>query len=178
MRRVIVSGAPGAGKTTLLAELARRGLPTVSDSARELIAERLARGEAPRPEPKAFALELLRRDHAKYMSETRSTELVFYDRSVLESLAMLHEAAPMKETELKARVAAYEFHHAVILLPPWEAIYRTDAERDHTFDHAQRVHLQLVRWYRWCGYEVTDLPRVGVAQRVEHVLHLLAASDA
>jgi len=44
MRRVTLSGGPGAGKTSLLAELSRRGYSTVSDSARELIAERMARG--------------------------------------------------------------------------------------------------------------------------------------
>jgi predicted ATPase len=123
-------------------------------------------------------MELLRRDHLKYLSQPQGSKLVFYDRSALEALAMLHEAAPLTAAELRARVAEYQFHRTVYLLPPWQAIYRTDAERDHTFEHAQHVHSQLVSWYRWCGYEISELPRVGVEQRAELVLHLLASGDA
>ena len=48
--------------------------------------------------------------------------LVFFDRSVLESLAMLHECRPLPETELRAKVASYHFHGTVFLLPPWARI--------------------------------------------------------
>jgi IS30 family transposase len=55
MPQVIISGAPGVGKTTLLAELSRLGYATVTESAREVISERLARGQPPRPDPETFA---------------------------------------------------------------------------------------------------------------------------
>ncbi|WP_201496038.1 AAA family ATPase, partial [Rubrivivax sp. A210] len=58
MRRIVITGGPGAGKTTLLAELATRGYETVSESAREVITERLARGLPPRPDPATFAREI------------------------------------------------------------------------------------------------------------------------
>jgi predicted ATPase len=70
MPHVIVTGGPGAGKTTLLAELAARGYATVDESARAIIAERLARGESPRPDQGAFAREILRRDIDKYVSRS------------------------------------------------------------------------------------------------------------
>ena len=44
MSRVVLTGGPGAGKTTLLATLAAMGFTTVEESARAIIAERLARG--------------------------------------------------------------------------------------------------------------------------------------
>jgi predicted ATPase len=62
MHRIIITGGPGAGKTTLLGELARMGYRTVPESARAIIAERIAKGQTPRPEPLAFAQEILRRD--------------------------------------------------------------------------------------------------------------------
>ena len=46
MPHVIVTGGPGAGKTTLLATLADLGYITVEESARAIIAERLARWHA------------------------------------------------------------------------------------------------------------------------------------
>jgi predicted ATPase len=178
IRRVVLTGGPGAGKTTLLAELAGLGYSTVAESAREVIAQRVARGETPRPDAASFAREILRRDIEKYGAvPTAGADVVFFDRSLLEALGMLDEAAPLPQAALNATLKAYPFHGTVFVLPPWEAIYRTDAERDHTFAHAQRVHADLVRWYRRCGYGLHELPRIGVAERARHVLQVLASTD-
>ena len=178
MLRVVVTGGPGAGKTTLLCALAKLGFEVVGDSAREVIAERLARGETPRPGPKAFAREILRRDVEKYAALRESADLVFFDRSVLEALAMVHEAAPLSDDDLKNQVGSFFFHRTVFVLPPWKDIYRTDAERDHSFAHSERVHEQLVRWYSACGYRIHEVPRAPVDQRVHHVLHVVATGEA
>ena len=37
-------------------------------------------------------------------------------------------------------LATYPFHATVFVLPPWEAIYATDAERDQSFADAVDVH--------------------------------------
>lgn len=177
IRRVVLTGGPGAGKTTLLAELAGLGYGTVAESAREVIAQRLARGQTPRPEAETFAREILCRDIEKYGALHTAGAVVFFDRSLIEALGMLIEAAPPPEAALNATLKAYPFHGTVFVLPPWKEIYRTDAERDHTFAHAQRVHADLVRWYRRCGYSLHELPRVGVAERARHVLRVLASGD-
>ena len=173
MRRVILSGGPGAGKTSLLAELSRRGYTTVNESARQLIAERVARGDPPRPEPAAFARELLRRDKLKYIALPAEGQIAFFDRSAIESLGMVQEASPLPPAQLQAELASFRFHSSVFMLPPWEEIYRTDAERDHTFEHAMQVHASLVRWYSRCGFSIHEVPKLAVAERAEHVLHAL-----
>ena len=178
MPHVIVTGGPGAGKTTLLRELAVRGHATVDDSARTIIAERLARGESPRPDARTFAEEIVRRDIAKYRTQPRTSDWVFFDRGVIDALAMLHEASPLPSAELESMLASYPFHRTVFVLPPWEAIYATDAERDHTFAHAVDVHATIVAWYRSCGYVLDEVPRRPVAQRAEHVLRILADAAA
>jgi predicted ATPase len=177
MHRVVLTGGPGAGKTTLLAELAAAEHSTVSESAREVIAERLARGHSPRPEPEAFAREILRRDIAKY-NEVASGAFIFFDRCVVEAIAMVHEVAPIPELHLQEMLARYRFHQTVFVLPPWQAIYRTDTERDHSFAHSQRVHGNVVQWYRQCGYKLYEVPRVGVAERARHVLRVLTSGEA
>ena len=171
--RVVLTGGPGVGKTTLLAELGLRGFSTVPESARDVIAERLARGESPRPSPEAFAREILRRDRDKYSAHLQGAELVFFDRCAVEALAMVHDAAPLRHAELLAELSEFSFHKTVFILPPWKEIYRTDAERDHPFSHVKRVHRQLVSWYRWCGYTVHEVPRVDVKERAAHVLRVL-----
>ena len=173
---VIVTGGPGAGKTTLLAELAAMGYRTVEESARAIIAERLARGESPRPDPLAFAREIVRRDIEKYRQQRENSNWVFFDRGVVEAIAMVHEVTPLPGDELDAMLSEYAFHPLVFILPPWEGIYSTDSERDQSFADAVHVHAKVVEWYRSCGYELSEVPRLPVPQRAEHVLRMLAES--
>lgn len=178
MPPVIVTGAPGAGKTTLLAALAARGYTTVEESARAIIAERLARGASPRPDARAFAREILRRDIEKYRNQPRTTKWVFFDRGLIDALGMLHEASALPADELASTLASYPFYETVFVLPPWEGIYTTDSERDQSFADAVDVHTRVARWYRSCGYALNEVPCVPVGQRAEHVLNVLAASAA
>jgi predicted ATPase len=176
MPHVIVTGGPGSGKTTLLAEFAARGYATVGESARAIIAERLARGASRRPDALTFAQEILRRDIEKYLRQPRTSKWVFFDRGLVEALGMLHEVSPLPSFGLKSMLAAYPFHATVFVLPPWEVIYANDAERDQSFAEAVDVHARVVQWYRSCGYVLNEVPRLHVAERAEHVLRILADS--
>lgn len=88
---------------------------------------------------------------------------------------MLHAVSPLPSSELESMLAAYPFHPTVFVLPPWEAIYATDSERDQTFADAVDVHDRVVQWYRSCGYMLHEVPRLPVARRAQHVLHTLSA---
>ena len=178
MPHVIVTGGPGVGKTMLLAELAAMGYATVEESARAIIAERLARGLSRRAGALAFAQEILRRDIEKYLNQPRSSTWVFFDRGLIDALGMLHAASPLPPRELEAMLASYPFHGTVFVLPPWEAIYANDTERDQSFAEAVDVHAKVLLWYRSCGYVLNEVPRLPVAQRADHVLRILAESGA
>ena len=178
MPHVIVTGGPGAGKTTLLSALDDMGYITIEESARAIIAERLTRGESPRPDAVAFARQILQRDIEKYLRQPRTSDWVFFDRGIVDALGMLHEVSPLSDVDLQATLASYPFHSSVFILPPWEAIYATDAERDQSFAEAVHVHAKVVAWYRSCGYDLHEVPRLSVPQRVEHVLRILAESAA
>jgi predicted ATPase len=175
---IVLTGGPGAGKTTLLARLASMGYATVDESARAIIAERLASGLSPRPSPSEFARQILHRDLEKYLAQPQTSEWVFFDRGLIDALGMLQEVSPMPPEELKAILAEYPFHKPAFILPPWEAIYVNDAERDQTYADAVGVYEKLLKWYRLCGYDVHEVPRLPVTQRARHVLEDLAASGA
>jgi len=84
----------------------------------------------------------------------------------------------MPSEELKAIFTKYPFHRSAFILPPGEAIYANDAERDQTFAQAVDVHEKILKWYRFCGHDVHEVPRQPVTQRVRHIFEVLAASGA
>ena len=175
---VVLTGGPGTGKTTLLAELASMGYATVEESARTIIAERLASGLSRRPDPSEFAQQILNRDIEKYVAQPQTSKWVFFDRGLIDALGMVQEFSPMSGEELEGMLTRYRFHRPVFVLPPWEAIYINDAERDQTYAEAVVVYEKILRWYRLCRYDVHEVPREHVTERARHVLRVLAGGGA
>lgn len=175
---VIITGGPGAGKTTLLRHLSTIGHETVDESARAIIAERLAQGLVPRPDALSFARDILDRDLDKYQRHRAARHWVFFDRSAIEAIGMLHEATPLTPDELQTLLDTCHFHPQVFVLPPWEDICTNDAERDQSYEQAIAVHDRVVRWYTACGYRLHEVPCLPVAQRAAHVLKVLDAHRA
>jgi predicted ATPase len=177
MSRIVITGGPGAGKTTLLLALQARGYTIVDDSARAIIQDRRRRGLRPRPNAYEFAHEALRIDIENFVHHTATPGHVFFDRSILDALCMLDHVTPLNEIELSMWLSKYQYCSKVFVLPPWQAIYANDAERDHTFEHAESVNSTVQEWYRRCRYQLIDVPKVSVAERCTYVLQALANGD-
>ncbi len=178
MSRIVVTGGPGAGKTTLLLALQARGYTIVGDSARAIIHDRRRRGLSPRPNTYEFVHETLRMDIENFVHHAATPGHVFFDRSVLDALCGLDRVTPLNESELSIWLSKYQYCSKVFVLPPWKAIYVNDAERDHTFEHAESVNSITQEWYRRCRYQLIEVPKVSVAERCTYVLQALANSDA
>ena len=71
---------------------------------------------------------------------------------------------------MTAAVAAFPYDRRVFVAPPWPAIFRQDAERRQTLDEAERTYEALVAAYAGFGYELVELPRATVGERVRFVL--------
>lgn len=171
--RILVTGGPGSGKTTLLRALAQRGLCIVDDTARGLIQERIRNGMSPRPSAEAFAAEILARDLRKYDATRDHRGVVLFDRGIPDALGMRDDLRALTDAERHAHLAARPYHPWAFVLPPWEAIYATDAERDQTFTESGAVHGRLLRWYRTCGFVLVEVPRASVAARCDFVLRAI-----
>jgi predicted ATPase len=176
--KIVITGGPGAGKTALVLALQARGYAIVGDSARTIIQDRRRRGLSPRPNAYEFAHEALRMDIENFDHHASTPGHVFFDRSALDALCMLDHVTPLNEGELSMWLSKYQYCSKVFALPPWKAIYANDAERDHTFEHAESVNSTVQEWYRRCRYQLTEVPKVSVAERCTYVLQALANSDA
>jgi len=176
LRRVVFAGGPGGGKTTLLCALQLRGYAVVADSARTIIQARTSRSLSPRPSPLEFAQAVLRQDIQQYGELASRSGFVFFERGVIDALGMLHEVGALPDDELCALLSAYPYHRQVFLFPPWEAIYVNDAQRDQTFVEAACVYRRTSEWYQRSGYELVEVPKVGVAERCAYILRVLGAA--
>lgn len=175
---VILSGGPGAGKTTVLQTLQAQGHAVVKESARAIIHERRNQGLFPRPEPKPFASEVLRRDIANYRRALSELGWVFFDRGIPDGLCMLDQCTPLKQSKLNAVLSRYAYRRQVFLFPVWDEIYQNDADRDQTIDDARKVFGTLAAWYRRCSYEVVEVPKISTVERCAYILHRLERSAA
>jgi predicted ATPase len=98
----------------------------------------------------------------------------FLELGVLDALCGLDRLSTLSENELSSWVSTYQYCSTVFVLPPWDAIYVRNAERDHTFEHAEWVDSTVREWYRRCRYQLVEVPRVSVEERCAYVLQILA----
>jgi predicted ATPase len=178
MARIVITGGPGAGKTTLLLALQARGHAIVDDSARAIIQGRRTRGLGPRPSAAEFAQEILRMDAANFIAHAATPGNIFFERSVVDALCGLDAISPLNDSELSGWLSEYRYCPRVFILPPWQAIYVNDAERDQSFEHSEAVFQTVRQWYLRCGYQLIEVPRVPVPERAAFVLQALAGRDS
>lgn len=171
MRRVLFVGGPGAGKTAVLGVLAKQGYAVAADSAREIIRERRSQGLSPRPGPDEFARQILERDIAAYRNA--SEPLTFYERGVPDSVGQLLACGAIDSAAGQRLLDDYPYEEPAFVFPAWEEIYDTDAERDHTFEHAVAVYEHTRSIYSEFGYRLVEVPKVTVEERAGFVLQAL-----
>jgi predicted ATPase len=142
----------------------------VPDTARAIIQERLRLSLCPRPPAADFAEQILKREMEQYRRMASAPGLVFFDRCVVDALAGIDQVALATTFELQRLLEKYEYFRTAFIFPPWEEIYTTDAERDHTFAHAVAVHKATAAWYPRCGYDLVEVPRGTVQERCDFIL--------
>ena len=167
MQRIVLTGGPGAGKTTALDVLRSQGYATGDDAARSIIRERKRAGLSPRPDPRTFAQQVFEREVEAFHSVNTSPS--FFERGIVDAVGSLLGAGALSEDAVERLLSEYRYQ-AVFIFPPWEAIYRMDDERDHTFDHAVRVYESTLAFYRRHEYEPIEVPLSAVEDRVDFIL--------
>jgi len=166
----IITGGPGGGKTTLLDFLASNGYPYVGDTAREIIRHRLSLGLPPRPDPATFASEMFYRDFENYISNSNSQRIIFFDRSFFDSAWLLNHFDPQTFHQIEKTHLIHRYNTKVFVTPPWQEIYKTDSERDQTFDQAVDVHDKVCNWYAEHKYELIIIPKDKVESRAKFLI--------
>ena len=178
MREVVIkenffalSGGPGGGKSSVINALRGRNFETVDETARLIIKTRLAAGLSPRPSPIEFATEMFEQDLEAFRSRIENSRTIFFDRSFLDSAALIYDADPGHYERIAHLLDTNRFNRTIFVTPPWEDIYITDEERDQTFEDAVNTYNKLFDWYKWMGYFPKILPKISVEARANFILN-------
>ncbi|RVT85354.1 ATPase [Rhodobacteraceae bacterium CCMM004] len=168
VRRVVLTGASGGGKSTLLAALAGRGIATVAEPGRRVIAAGLA---TPWDDPGGFARACV--ETALADLEGATAPVAVFDRSALDALA--HGA------RIGAALPAVDprglYDTDVLFAPLWPEIFATDADRRHDLAAAAAEADDLARRLPTWGYRLHVLPKVTVAARADWALARLGLTE-
>lgn len=169
---IVISGCSGAGKSTLLAELGARGHAVFEEPGRQVVKEQLALGGDGLPWADAgkFTELCIERGLAQVGAGQSGGGLAFFDRSIVDALNALEVLGLPVPARFADAVARVRYHDRVFMTPPWPEIYRTDAERRHSYTEAVQEFERLRKFYSRYGYEVAMLPQVAPAARAEFIL--------
>lgn len=166
----VVSGCSGGGKSTLLSALERQGFPVFKEAGRKIVASEQFHGGSALPwiDLEAFAERAIAQCLEDFRRATRLTGPVFFDRSLIDAVTAYEHATGSKR--YRALLQEHRYAPTVFFAPPWQAIYRTDAERQHGFAEACAEVKRLELAYCQAGYSLLHLPECPVTERAHFIL--------
>jgi predicted ATPase len=172
---VVLIGGPSSGKTTLIDALKNNGHTCYPEVSREVIKEAQEQGieQLFLENPLLFS-ELLLEGRKKQYNNAINEEanLVFLDRGIPDVLAYMHYIGDAYPAFFDTACKEHKYN-AIFMLPPWEEIYVSDAERYESYEQAVLIHDHLMETYKKYGYEIIEVPRDSVENRINFIMKQL-----
>ena len=175
-RFFVLTGGPGSGKSTLLDALQSAGYARSAEAGRGIIQDQVAIGGSALPwsDRALFAELMLSWDIRSYHLAEASSGPVFFDRGVPDVVGYLKLVGLPVPAHVQKAAEIFRYNRRVFVAPPWEEIFHTDAERKQDFDEAVRTYESIKGVYTSLDYELVEIPRVSLAERVRFVLDSLS----
>jgi predicted ATPase len=171
-RFYVITGGPGSGKSSLIEALRSRGYESTVEAGRAIIQDQMAIDGRSLPwrDSLLFAELMLSMDMQSYRLAEQNVGPVFFDRGVPDVLGYLHLMHIPVPEHMHNAARVFPYNHAVFIAPPWREIFQQDRERKQDFDEAIRTYDALVETYKAHNYELVEIPRSSIQERVRFVL--------
>ncbi len=102
--------------------------------------------------------------------------LVFFDRGIPDVAGYLRLLNRRVPDHVDKAARSFRYDRRVFIAPPWEEIFEQDQERKQDFDEAVRTCEVMIATYAAYDYELIEIPRFTVEERVQFVLETANAS--
>lgn len=100
--------------------------------------------------------------------------IVFFDRGIPDVLAYMDFFEQTYEKEF-LDIAKENRYDAIFLLPIWKEIFVSDNERFESYTEALSIHHYLKKTYTALGYDVIEVPKDSIENRIRFILNRLEA---
>lgn len=172
-QKVVFTGSPSSGKTTLINSVNHANISCYGEVSRGVISVLQEEG-IQRPfleNPLAFSEAIFeKRLHHYFKASDKPVQV--YDRGIHDVLAYLHELGNDIPCGMVADCMSFTYDK-VFIFPPWEAIFKQDAQRTEDFNESKKLHSALIETYNTFGMECIEVPRVSIAKRLAFILENL-----
>ncbi|SMO83317.1 Predicted ATPase [Flavobacterium nitrogenifigens] len=169
---IVLLGGPGTGKSTLINELVARGFCCYPEISRQVTMKAQQQGieQLFLEQPLLFSEMLLEGRIEQYKNALEEPDnVVFIDRGIPDVVAYMDYIGDEYPENFVKACEDYKYSKTFIL-PPWEEIYQSDSERYENFDQAVKIQEHLVETYKKYGYELIEVPKDTVENRILYIL--------
>ena len=172
----LFTGGPGAGKTTVLDELARQGFQVVPEVARAIIKHQNAiGGDATHNGDRiAYCNLMLKESIEDFIAKSVIMDNVFFDRGIPDLYSYSKRFCGGVNDTVSHYVDQFRYNALAFLFPPWADIYCHDTERKQDFQEAIDTYEAVKEGYRACGYQLVEVPKCSIADRIEFILNVMS----
>ncbi len=175
----IITGGPGVGKTTLINELAKFKFKIISESAREIIKREIEKnGDGlPWKDRELYTSLMLKASLEDFNAvSSKSSDIYFFDRGILDAICYANMIGLSVSAEMDDIGKNNLYNQKVFILPPWQEIYHTDNERKQTWEEATLTFKKMKETYLNYGYEIIEVPKENIENRVNFILNNINSS--
>ena len=168
----IISGGPGSGKSTLLEVLTRAGYATMPEAGRSIIRlqQNIGGTGVPWNDRMLYTELMLLWELRSYTWACNLPGPVFFDRGIPDLLGYMHICGITAPTHIQKAAVEYRYAKCVFMAPAWPEIYVRDAERKQSWQEARATCDCMREAYVRLGYDIVELPKADVKERVACVL--------
>lgn len=169
----MITGGPGTGKTTIIDALIEKGYRCFPEISRQITLEAKKQGieQLFLERPVMFSellLEGRKKQHQQAVKD--QADIVFIDRGIPDILAYMHYIGDSYPSFFDQASKEHSYSK-VFVLPPWEEIYESDEARYENFEQAKLIFDHLIETYEKYGYNLIEIPRGTIAERIEFIFN-------
>ncbi|WP_269684059.1 ATP-binding protein [Flavobacterium lacustre] len=169
---IVIIGGPGTGKTSIIEKLIANGHCCYPEISRQVTLEAQKQGieQLFLKNPLLFSELLLEGRKKQFESACNEPhEVVFLDRGIPDVLAYMHYIGDSYPSFFDTACREH-IYTRIFILPPWEEIYVSDRERYENFEQAKLIYNHLTETYQNYGYELIEVPKDSVDNRILFIL--------
>ena len=178
-RFFVLTGGPGSGKTTLIEALRGRGYTTTEEAGRGVIREEMRNNGSGLPwvDRARFAELMFDWELRSYRDAERQDGPLVLDRGLPDTIGYLRLEGLEVPAWMEEEAWRLRYNKRVFIAPPWREIFGNDEERRQSWSVAVRTYEIMVETYSDFGYELVEVPRAPVEERVEFVMGEIRDSE-